>query len=86
MTAQETVVKINKQLRETREPISADDIEAIFTEIQDEQSKQFWDDCRRQGLIDSEIFQIIAGCPMPVRSGCIPVKNALRPAVQLCSA
>ena len=23
---------------------------------------------------------------MPVRSGCIPVKKALRPAVQLCSA
>jgi hypothetical protein len=27
-----------------------------------------------------------AGGIMPVRSGCMPVKKALRPAVQLCSA
>ena len=36
----------------------------------------------------SQIRRAAGSCGgiMPVRSGCMPVKKALRPAVQLCSA
>ena len=65
MLAKETLAKINKQLKETREPISADDIEAIIVATQDAANKKFWDDCRRQGMTDSEIFGVMLNCPAP---------------------
>jgi len=41
---------------------------------------------RRGARLSQEGLPGSCGGIMPVRSGCIPVKKALRPAVQLCSA
>jgi hypothetical protein len=53
------VAKINQKLKESREPIKADDIQALIEAAHDEVVAEGWNSFRRAGFTENEIFSIM---------------------------